>query len=84
MPVAVAVTVGFLGWVYQYSLKPPPPRICGSVSGPEITSPRVKLRDGRHLTYKEVGVSKEEAKHKIIIIHGFDASKDMGLSIPQV
>ncbi|CAN0916761.1 hypothetical protein LINGRAHAP2_LOCUS29887 [Linum grandiflorum] len=83
VPVAVAVTLGVLGWVYQYSLKPPPPKICGSAGGPAITSPRVKLHDGRHLAYKEMGVSKEEAKHKIVIIHGFDASKDTRIPVPQ-
>ncbi|CAN1252215.1 hypothetical protein LINPERPRIM_LOCUS7952 [Linum perenne] len=84
VPVAVALTVGALGWVYQNLLRVPNPRICGSPGGPPITSPRVKLDDGRHLAYKETGVSKEVAKHKIIIIHGFDDSKDLRLPISQV
>ncbi|CAN1252209.1 Lipase 1 [Linum perenne] len=83
VPVAVALTVGALGWVYQNLLRVPNPRICGSPGGPPITSPRVKLDDGRHLAYKETGVSKEVAKHKIIIIHGFDDSKDLRLPISQ-
>ncbi|CAI0544309.1 unnamed protein product [Linum tenue] len=82
VPIAMALTVGALGWVYQ-SLKPPPPKICGSPGGPPITSPRVQLRDGRHLAYKEMGVAKEEAKHKLVIIHGFDNSKDINLPIQQ-
>ncbi|VVA90482.1 unnamed protein product [Arabis nemorensis] len=40
-------------------------------------SKRVKLRDGRFLAYVEEGVPKEEAKHKIIIVHGFGCSKNM-------
>ncbi|KAE8037648.1 hypothetical protein FH972_010221 [Carpinus fangiana] len=81
-PIAVALAVGFLGWAYQ-ALKPPPPKICGSPDGPPITSPRVKLSDGRHLAYRESGVPKEEAKYKIIVVHGFDSSKDLGLPVPQ-
>ncbi|KAE8009664.1 hypothetical protein FH972_006088 [Carpinus fangiana] len=81
-PIAVALAVGFLGWAYQ-ALKPPPPKICGSPDGPPITSPRVKLSDGRHLAYRESGVPKEEAKYKIIVVHGFDSSKDLALPVPQ-
>ncbi|PWA68253.1 alpha/Beta hydrolase fold protein [Artemisia annua] len=40
-----------------------------------ITTPRIKLRDGRHLSYKEYGVPKESAKYKIIFVHGFDSVK---------
>ncbi|XP_031264416.1 uncharacterized protein LOC116122749 isoform X2 [Pistacia vera] len=81
-PIAVALAVGLLGWAYQ-AIKPPPPKICGSPGGPPVTSPRVKLSDGRHLAYRETGVAKEEAKYKIIIVHGFDSSKDLSLPIPQ-
>ena len=82
-PIVVALTVGLLGWAYQAS-KPAPPKICGSPDGPPVTSPRVKLGDGRHLAYREAGVSKEEAKYKIVVIHGFDSSKDQNLPAPQV
>ncbi|GLT48732.1 hypothetical protein SLA2020_223400 [Shorea laevis] len=81
-PIAVALAVGLLGWAYR-SLKPPPPNICGSPGGPPVTSPRIKLSDGRHLAYKETGVPKEEAKYKIIVTHGFDSSKDLSLTAPQ-
>ncbi|KAI3791981.1 hypothetical protein L2E82_05849 [Cichorium intybus] len=51
--------VGFSAWAYQTAL-PPPPTTVGSPDGPPITSPRIKLRDGRHLSYiesvKELGV----------------------------
>ncbi|CAN6877600.1 unnamed protein product [Brassica oleracea] len=43
-------------------------------------SNRVKLRDGRLLAYRESGVPKEEAKYKIILVHGFGSSKDMNFS----
>ncbi|KAL6276425.1 hypothetical protein ACE6H2_020026 [Prunus campanulata] len=82
VPVAIALTVGLLGWAYQ-ALKPPPPKICGSPGGPPVTSPRVKLSDGRHLAYREFGVPKEEAKHKIIVVHGFGVSKDLSLPVAQ-
>lgn len=82
-PVAVALAVGLLGWAYQ-ALKPPPPKICGSPDGPPVTSARVKLSDGRHLAYRESGVKKEEARYKIIVIHGYNSSKDLDLPVPQV
>ncbi|CDP06932.1 unnamed protein product [Coffea canephora] len=80
--IAVGIVGGFLVWAYL-SMKPAPPKICGSPDGPPVTSPRVKLSDGRYLAYKEAGVSKEQAKYKIILIHGFDSSKDMILPISQ-
>uniref|UniRef100_A0A1J3J1Y7 AB hydrolase-1 domain-containing protein n=1 Tax=Noccaea caerulescens TaxID=107243 RepID=A0A1J3J1Y7_NOCCA len=64
--------VGALAWVYQ-SIQPPPPKIAGSPGGAAVTSPRIKLRDGRHLAYKESGIPRDEAKFKIIYIHGFDS-----------
>ncbi|GAB4856447.1 hypothetical protein Ancab_014362 [Ancistrocladus abbreviatus] len=64
-----------LAWIYQ-AMQPPPPKICGSPGGPPITAPRIKLRDGRHLAYKEHGVPKEEAKYKFIFVHGFDSSRN--------
>ncbi|ESR37496.1 hypothetical protein CICLE_v10030362mg [Citrus x clementina] len=82
-PIAVALAVGLIGLAYQ-ALKPPPPsKLCGSPGGPPVTSPRIKLSDGRHVAYREAGVPKEEANHKIIIIHGFGSSKDLNLPVSQ-
>ena len=82
-PVAVAVVVGLVGLIYK-AIRPPPLKICGSPGGPPITSPRVKLSDGRHLAYRELGAPKEEAKYKIIVVHGFLSSKDLNLPVSQV
>ncbi|KAM7522524.1 hypothetical protein LguiA_012426 [Lonicera macranthoides] len=79
---ALAIVGGFIGWAYL-AIKPPPTKVCGSPGGPPVTSPRVKLSDGRYLAYKETGISKEEAKYKIIVIHGFDSSKDFSLPVSQ-
>ncbi|GAB4824706.1 hypothetical protein Ancab_007571 [Ancistrocladus abbreviatus] len=54
-----------------------------SMSDPQITSPRIKLRDGRHLAYRETGVPRNEAEFKIIIVHGFGSSKEMNFLAPQ-
>lgn len=81
--VAVALVVILIGWAYMF-IKPPAPKICGSANGPLVTSPRVKLSDGRHLAYREFGVPKEKAKHKIIVIHGYGDSKDIHLPASQV
>ncbi|KAH6837797.1 alpha/beta-Hydrolases superfamily protein [Perilla frutescens var. hirtella] len=66
--------VGFLAWAYQ-AARPPPPKTCGSKDGPPITAPRMQLKDGRYLAYKEYGVSKDDAKFKIVFIHGFDCCR---------
>ena len=79
--VAMAMT-----WVYQNCL-PPPPKTCGSPGGPPITAPRIKLRDGRHLAYKEHGVPAKVAKYKIIFVHGLSACRYGPVilkSLPQV
>ena len=71
--------------IYAYrSIKPPPPKICGTPNGPPVTSPRIRLGDGRHLAYRERGVAKENAKYKVILVHGFDNSKDIYLPLSQV
>ncbi|CAI0549935.1 unnamed protein product [Linum tenue] len=50
--------------------------ICGTPGGPPVTATRMKLRDGRHLAYQENGVPKEEAKHKIVFVHGGESDPD--------
>ncbi|KAM2162223.1 hypothetical protein EV1_039690 [Malus domestica] len=66
--------VGLLAWAYQ-AARPPPPNICGSPGGPPVTAPRIRLRDGRYLAYKEHGVPKQVAKYKIIFVHPFFSSR---------
>ncbi|XP_022893140.1 uncharacterized protein LOC111407729 isoform X1 [Olea europaea var. sylvestris] len=72
--IIVVLLIGFLAWARQ-AFWPPPPRICGSLGGPPVTAPRVKLRDGRYLAYKEHGVPKETAKYKIVMVHGYTGSR---------
>uniref|UniRef100_A0A7C8YGF5 Uncharacterized protein n=1 Tax=Opuntia streptacantha TaxID=393608 RepID=A0A7C8YGF5_OPUST len=66
--------VGLLALAYQ-AICPPPPKICGTPDGPSVTSPRIKLRDGRHLAYKEHGVPKDRASYKFVYVHGFDSCR---------
>ncbi|CAF2105757.1 unnamed protein product, partial [Brassica napus] len=54
--------------------------IPGLMGDSSENSKRVKLSDGRFLAYRESGVPKEEAKYKIILVHGFGSSKDMNFS----
>ncbi|KAH0650049.1 hypothetical protein KY284_029961 [Solanum tuberosum] len=68
---------------YLSLFKPPTPKDCGSPDGHLVTSPKVKLSDGRYLAYKQGGVAKEKAKHNVIIVHGFDSSKDLMLPISE-
>ncbi|XP_041024990.1 uncharacterized protein LOC121265426 [Juglans microcarpa x Juglans regia] len=70
----VLFLVGFLAWAYK-AVQPPPPKICGSADGPPVTAPRIQLSDGRHLAYKEHGVPKEMATHKIVFVHGYDSCR---------
>ncbi|KAL2454629.1 alpha/beta-Hydrolases superfamily protein [Abeliophyllum distichum] len=66
--------IGFLAWAYQ-ATRPPSPKTCGSPDGPPVTASRIKLNDGRHLAYKEYGVSKDKANYKILFVHGFDSCR---------
>ncbi|ONM42310.1 alpha/beta-Hydrolases superfamily protein [Zea mays] len=68
--------VVLLALALQAILRPPPPKLCGSPGGPPLTSPRIKLRDGRYLAYKEDGVQRDKARYKIITVHAFDSTKD--------
>ncbi|PON37640.1 Alpha/beta hydrolase fold [Parasponia andersonii] len=72
--IALVLVFVLLSWAYQ-AIRPPPPKICGSPGGPPITAPRIRLRDGRYLAYKEYGVPKEAAKYKIIFVHAFGSSR---------
>ncbi|KAI3447473.1 hypothetical protein Pfo_004138 [Paulownia fortunei] len=66
--------VGFLAWAYQ-ATRPPSPKTCGSKDGPPVTASRIQLKDGRYLAYKEYGVPKDNAKYKIVFVHGFDCCR---------
>ncbi|KAI9090690.1 hypothetical protein K1719_028543 [Acacia pycnantha] len=74
--------IGFLAWVFQ-AIQPPPPKTCGSSNGPPVTAPRIKVRDGRHLAYREYGIPKDAANYKIIFIHGFDSCRHDGSTIAE-
>ncbi|GAV66627.1 Abhydrolase_6 domain-containing protein [Cephalotus follicularis] len=81
--IATALAAGSVLVSAYKSTNPPPSKICGSPNGPPVTSPRIKLSDGRHLSYRESGVPKEMAKYKVILVHGFDSSKDIYLPLSQ-
>ncbi|XP_021908742.1 uncharacterized protein LOC110822829 [Carica papaya] len=72
--------VGSLAWAYQ-AIQSPPPKICGSPDGPPVTAPRIKLRDGRYLAYKEHGVPKDKANYKIVYVHGIDGCRHDSLLV---
>ncbi|KAL8531402.1 hypothetical protein ACS0TY_008133 [Phlomoides rotata] len=77
------IVIGVVVVIAYLALRPPRPKICGTLGGPPVSSPRVKLDDGRHLAFKECGLPKEEAKHKFIFVHGFDDSKDSNIPLSQ-
>lgn len=72
--ILAVLLVGISIWAYR-AIQPPPPKICGSPDGPPVTTTRVKLRDGRHLSYMEYGLSKDTAKYKIIFVHGIHSCR---------
>ncbi|XP_062083053.1 uncharacterized protein LOC133789286 isoform X2 [Humulus lupulus] len=61
----------------------PPPQGSALPDDPPITSPRIRLKDGRFLAYKEKGVPKNRSTYRIIIVHGFGSSKEMSFLAPQ-
>ncbi|KAK9122775.1 hypothetical protein Sjap_012377 [Stephania japonica] len=72
--ITAILLVGLAAWAYQ-ALQPPPPKICGTPDGPPITAPRIQLKDGRYMAYKELGVPKDEAKYKVVFVHAFDSCR---------
>ena len=80
----LVLLVALLGLAFQAILRPPPPKLCGSAGGPPVTSPRIKLRDGRHLAYREDGVQRDKAKYRIIMVHAFDSTKDFPSPVSKV
>ncbi|XP_061376250.1 uncharacterized protein LOC133318270 [Gastrolobium bilobum] len=83
LTVAASVLIAsILIYAYQRT-KPPPPKITGTPTGPPVTSPRIRLSDGRHLAYREKGVPKENSRYKVILVHGYDSSKDLYLPLSQ-
>ncbi|KAK9279184.1 hypothetical protein L1049_012862 [Liquidambar formosana] len=81
--VAVVLLMGIVGLAYQATQ---PPSSKGSASPddmPTVSSPRIRLSDGRYLAYRERGVAKNESNYKIIIVHGFGSTKEMNFLAPQ-
>jgi hypothetical protein len=81
--VALALLVFFTALLYA-QIQPPPSKIPGTPGGPPVTAPRTRLKDGRHLAYLESGVPKENAKYKVIFVHGFDCCRYDVLNVSQV
>lgn len=80
---AIVLLMGLFGVLFL-ATQLPPPHGTALPDDPPITSPRIRLSDGRLLAYKEQGVPKNKSNYKIIIIHGFGSSKDMNFLAPQV
>ncbi|XP_009624396.1 uncharacterized protein [Nicotiana tomentosiformis] len=79
----VVMMMGCLGCAGQPTEPSPSPSLEKTESKPlvdesvVVTSPRVKLGDGRYLAYRERGVPKNISRYRIIIVHGFGSSKEM-------
>lgn len=79
----IVLLVGVLGLIFQ-AIQLPPPQKSGASVGLSVSSPRIRLRDGRFLAYRERGVSKKDSIYRIIVSHGFGSSKDMNVLATQV
>jgi len=81
----IVLIIGLLGMVYQ-ATQLPAPKSNDSFDDENdfMVSTRIQLSDGRYLAYRESGVTKDKAKHSIIVVHGFGSSKDMNFPAPQV
>jgi hypothetical protein len=80
----LVLPVVLLALAFQAILRPPPQKLCGSAGGSPVTSPRIKLRDGRYLAYREDGVQRDKSKYKIITVHAFDSTKDFPSPVSKV
>nr|GLL32381.1 probable lysophospholipase BODYGUARD 1 [Ipomoea trifida] len=72
--------LGFMMGCFGCAGQPTEPKIESKAvvdDQPVVTSPRVRLSDGRFLAYRERGVPKIKSSYRIIIVHGFGSSKDM-------
>lgn len=78
------ITVVAGSMIFKAISTPPPVKELNSPNGPTVTAPRIKMRDGRYLAYREVGVDREKARHYIVHIHGYGGSRLLSLSIPTV
>jgi pimeloyl-ACP methyl ester carboxylesterase len=69
--------VGVAASLVFKSITPPPPKLLNSSSpgGLTVTAPRVRMRDGRFLAYKERGVPREIAQYHVISVHGYGRSR---------
>ncbi|CAM6083273.1 unnamed protein product [Calypogeia fissa] len=70
-----SASFAIITWMAYRAIQAPLPKICGTPGGPPVTAPRVQLRDGRYLAYKEAGVQKKNAKYKLITVHGYGGSR---------
>ena len=77
----VGVIVGSL--IFK-AITPPPSKVLNGPDGIKVTAPRIEMRDGRYLAYREAGVKKERAKHYIVYVHGYGGSRLDSLAIPTV
>nr|CAB3484452.1 unnamed protein product [Digitaria exilis] len=82
LPLLALLVLFFSAFLYS-QIQPPPSKIPGAPGGPPVTATRTRLRDGRHLAYLESGVPKEEAKYKIVFVHGFDCCRYDVLNVSQ-
>jgi hypothetical protein len=82
---AIVLLIGLVGMAYQATqLLPPNHNDLFHDQNYDEVSTRIKLSDGRYLAYRETGVTKDKAKHSIIVVHGFGSSKDMNFPASQV
>ncbi|POO01264.1 Alpha/beta hydrolase fold [Trema orientale] len=79
---AIGLLIGLLGSLFL-ATQLAPPHGTALPDDPPVTSPRIRLSDGRYLAYKEKGVPKNGSNYRIVIIHGFGSSKEMNFLAPQ-
>jgi hypothetical protein len=64
------------------AITPPPGKALNTDDGIKVTAPRIEMRDGRYLAYREVGVKREWARHYIVHVHGYGGSRLDSIAIP--
>ncbi|CAI5470633.1 unnamed protein product [Closterium sp. Yama58-4] len=69
-PVALIIAIWAV-FIFRAIQAPPPIPLTDA----DVTSPRVRLSDGRHVAYHEMGAAADVAKYQVLVVHAWQTSR---------